>query len=341
MAEGRSGIRKETEGTVPWLSIIMPIYNGAATLGATLTSLEGQSDGVEIIAVDQGSADRSRELLEAAAARLPLRIIDNPEGSGWAENTNLGVGAATAPLLTMLHQDDVWRPGRARCLADMAAEAPDADLWLHAASLIDEKGRRIGRMAPPFGSRARMVDAKEALAALFVQNTVALPAAVIRREKLIETGGLNESLWYTADWDLWLRLARQGLYWDPSEEVGFRVHGNSQTVRGANDLDGFRDQLSAPGLRHQEYLPESVRTKAVRIASASNAVNIALAAALNGRGDHLLRAVWKVLLLGPWLWPDFWHNTQIAARLWPRLKLALAGGFRTAPVRKAQAEADH
>lgn len=315
-------------GATPWLSVVMPIYNGAATLGATLASLKGQTDDIEILAVDQGSTDGSRTLLEDAKSHVPLRIIDNPGGTGWTANTNLGFNLARAPLVTMLHQDDIWHANRTRVLAAMAKAAPDVDLWLHAGALIDEAGRRIGRMAPPFGRRARTVTPSEALPTLFVQNTVALPAAMMRLEKVLATGGLDEKLWYTADWDLWLRLAERGLGWDPAEAAAFRIHDRSLTVTGSNDSERLRAQFAATTDRHRSLLPPETSARTDRLAAASIRVNLALAAGLNGDARPLAGALGTVLALGPALWPAFLSRSQIFQRLLPRLRLAIRGRLR-------------
>ncbi len=307
----------------PWLSVVMPVFNGAATLPAALASLEGQTDGIEIIAVDQASRDESRAILEEAATRLPLRVLDNPQGTGWCRNTNLALSRARAPLVAMLHQDDVWRPGRAALLQRMARDMPDVDLWIHGAHLIDRGGRTVGHMSPPFGAIPRTVPASEALSSLLVQNTVALPATMIRTAAALSGGGLDETLWYTADWDLWLRLARRGVGWHPERAAAFRIHRGSLTLTGSRDAEGFRAQLAEPVARHigQLAAPDAERVR--RLAEASNAVNAALAGAYHAGGRGLLGALSKVLALGPHRWPAFVRATQLPSRVWPRLRLAL------------------
>lgn len=64
--------------TTPWLSVLMPIYKGAATLPRTLASLEGQGLGIEMIAVVQDGTDGSRAMLQAVPG---LRIIDAPDST--------------------------------------------------------------------------------------------------------------------------------------------------------------------------------------------------------------------------------------------------------------------
>ncbi|MDA7963937.1 glycosyltransferase [Ruegeria sp.] len=312
--------------TQPWLSVIMPIFNGQATLETALSSLAGQCEGLEIIAVDQGSTDGSREILEAAQARFPLQIIDNPNGRSWTENTNFGLRQARAPLVTMLHQDDIWLPGRAALLKDMSTRFHEVDIWVHGADLIDSQGKTVGQMCPPFGDTPRVLFPDEALSHLIVQNTVALPAVMFRRDIVLDRGGLDETLWYTADWDLWLRLSRNGLAWNPRHASAFRIHAKSLTMTGSRDLQSFKRQLEIPLDRHLAELPDQLTTRARKRAEAANALNVCLAGLHHRDLRGLGAALRAALLLGPFEWRGFLRSTQIVQRLTPRLKLAMQRG---------------
>ena len=66
---------------------------------------------------------------------------------------------------------------------------------------------------------------------LLIQNFIAIPSPVFRRNAVIDSGGLNEKLWFSADWDLWLRLGALGPVQFIAEELSaFRVHPASQTA---------------------------------------------------------------------------------------------------------------
>lgn len=305
--------------SAPWLSVLMPIHRGAATLPRTLASLNGQGPGIEVIAVVQDGRDGSRAMLEAVPG---LRLIDAPGSTSWMQNTNIALRAAKAPLVTMLHQDDLWRPGHGAALR-AAAQSP-ASLWICGADLIDAEDRTVGRMAPPFGPAPRQIVGAEALRHLLVQNTVALPSAMFSRAAALREGGLDETLWYTADWDLWLRLARSGpVAWDPAARVAFRIHAGSLTLTGSRDGAGFRQQLETPVARHLVALPAPERARIGRLAQSSNALNAALAGAYHGQRGDLARALRGIAALGPRGWHDFLRDTQIVARIWPRLRLTL------------------
>jgi len=303
----------------PWLSVLVPVYNGAETLGRSLRSLQGQCEGVEIVLADQGSSDGSRAVAEAFAEALPLRIIDTSGKTNWMANTNAALRVARAPHATILPQDDLWQPGRAALLRDLLKQYPQAALWCHAASYADAGDRLHGRFAPPFGNRPRLVSGGEALSALIVQNTLAMPAVMFPRAQALAAGGLDETLWYTADWDLWLRLAGAGpLAWSPERGVAFRLHGGAQTITGSRDIEDFRDQMERVRARHA---PASPRLN--RVAEASIAVNVCLAGRYH-KVPGACRGTLPLLAgLGPLgLW-RYLRASRLVARVLPRLRAKL------------------
>lgn len=316
-----------TRADTPWLSVVMPVYNGAATLEASLASLVGQDRGIEVVLVDQGSADDGLLIAERFRSDIDMQIISAPQNKNWMQNTNQGFASARAPMITMLHQDDVWMPGRAEVLREMAERFPDAGLWAHGAFYIDAAGRRIGRINPPFGRHARQVPGPEALLPLLVQNTLALPSVMFRREDALRGGGLDETLWYTADWDFWLRLLQAGpLAWIPEPLVGFRLHGGSLTLTGSRNIDDFRQQLAIPLERHLSGLTTGGNRRVVRLASVSNAINVWLATSYHGQSGGALRLFAQIVALGPLNWRRLLRDTQIIQRVMPRLKLKFGKG---------------
>lgn len=307
----------------------MPVYNGAATLEASLASLVGQGGGIELVLVDQGSADDSLAIAERFRPDIDMQIIRAPDNKNWMQNTNQGFASARAPLITMLHQDDIWMPGRAGLLQRMAERFPDAALWAHGAFYIDAAGHRIGRIGPPFGRRERQLSGPEALVPLLVQNTLALPSVMFRRKDALRGGGLDETLWYTADWDFWLRLMQAGpLAWNPEPLVGYRLHGGALTLTGSRNTDDFRRQLSIPPERHLSSLTPADQRRVARLAAVSNDLNAWLATSYHGRSGGALRLLARIAALGPLNWGRFLRDTQIAQRVMPRLKLKFEKGKR-------------
>ena len=91
------------------LSVVMPVRDGAATIGAALASIAARAEGLaEIVVVDDGSADGSADVARAADARVRVLRL---EGGGIGAARNAGVAAARGPLLAFLDADDEWLAG--------------------------------------------------------------------------------------------------------------------------------------------------------------------------------------------------------------------------------------
>src|SRR5207244_2105039 len=110
-------------------------------------------------------------------------------------------------------------------VAGWIAADPAAAMHLHAAQIVDERGKRLSLWRCPLPAGDRPVPAQQMLTRLLVQNFIAVPTPTIRREAFLQVGGLDETLWYTADWDLYLKLSSAGaVYYHPDLLASFRIH---------------------------------------------------------------------------------------------------------------------
>jgi len=107
----------------PAVSVVMPVYNAEATLEECLTKL-GQStfEDFEVVVVDDGSTDRSPEIL----SRFPVRVVPSPGRVGPAAARNLGAQVATGRILFFIDSDVMVRPDTLRLLAE-GFEQPEVD----------------------------------------------------------------------------------------------------------------------------------------------------------------------------------------------------------------------
>ena len=97
----------------PFLSVIMPCYNGERFIAAALESVRTQyRDGIELLVIDDGSQDRTLEIVRDFAQALPMRIISPGRIGNWVAATNIGLREATGDWACFLHQDDLWLSGR-------------------------------------------------------------------------------------------------------------------------------------------------------------------------------------------------------------------------------------
>ena len=96
----------------PAVSVVTPVWNALATLGATVASVQAQSfPDWEMLLVDDGSTDGSRALAERLAAADPrIRVLAHASNEGAAAARNRGIRAAAGRYIAFLDADDLWRP---------------------------------------------------------------------------------------------------------------------------------------------------------------------------------------------------------------------------------------
>jgi GT2 family glycosyltransferase len=308
----------------PWLSVLMPTYNGAAYLAAALDSIIAQEeDDIEILAIDDGSTDETLPLLRHYAEKLPLCVVARGRVGSWVANTNYGLSLARGEYVCYLHQDDCWLPGRLSALKARVAAHPRVLLFLHASVFIDAMGRSLGTWRCPLARTCRPLPSDVVLERLVIQNFIAIPAPLFHREAALRVGGMDERLWYTADWDLWLKLAATGdTLYDPRPRACFRIHALSQTMRHSSDDAEFRWQHQAVLRRH---LPRWLRGHACLqpllppVAEFSAELNSALARSLHRRMPDWVALLRSGLTLGRAGWHRFLRDSRIVERILPRL----------------------
>lgn len=306
----------------------MPVHDGAAWLPHTLASVAAEDcTGIEFLLLDSSEDTACEAIADEFSHRLALSYTRTPDVKPWTAKTNRAVAQASAPHVAMLHQDDLWLPGRVADMRSAIGAHPDAALLLNPSQFVDRYGKPRGLWHCPLPA-ARPLEAEELAAHMLVQNFVAIPAPVIRREAWLNCGGMDEALWYTADWDLYLKLAREGatVYRD-SVTTAFRIHGSSLTMTGSADRASFAAQLKTVIDRHVDILPFPERVRVHRLALASARINCALAGAASGKAGDLAGALKALLALGPLNAVQYWRDSRIAERVLSRVRARLAGAL--------------
>jgi glycosyltransferase involved in cell wall biosynthesis len=311
----------------PWLSIVMPVHRGEAWVGAALESVAKQADdGIELLFIDSSPDSASAKVARHYSDRLRINIHAQSPILPWQAKTNFGVGIAGADHICWLHQDDLWLPGRADAVRRWIDDAPQAALHLAPSAIIDATGESLGIWRCPFSSEGK-IGRERLFERLLVQNFISAPAPLFRKDAWMRTGGMDEALWYTPDWDIWLKLAQQGAVVHHKQlTTAFRVHGSSQTVTGSRDIGDFEEQLRIVFDRHLPLV--GAKRKAVRRAGlASIRLNCALAEVAQGRWRPLLGALAALAALGPTGFWRYMRDSRIIDRLVPRVRAKLTGSF--------------
>ena len=312
----------------PWLSVIMPSHNGDRWLPEALQSVVDQDDGgIEVVVVDSSDASDSLGIVAGFADRLRLQPYRRTDLASWMEKTNFGVEVAAADWICMLHKDDLWLPGRSAAVRQWIAAHPTGTMHLHPAYIVDAGGKRLGRWRCPLPDGASPVPRQLLLERLLVQNFIAVPTPTLRRDAYLAVGGMDKELWYTADWDLYLKLLAKGeVYYHDAALACYRIHGSSLTSSGSRSLGEFRNQMQIVVNRHIGKLAGR-QQQTRRLAAASIDLNVGLAAASCGGPMPLLKAMARLLTLGPRGMQRYFRDSRIIERLYPRLRARLAGAL--------------
>jgi glycosyltransferase involved in cell wall biosynthesis len=185
----------------PSISVLIPVYNAAATVTDAIDSLVAQTaPAEEIIVCDDGSTDN----LDAALSTFRERIhyLRKPNGGG-ASALNAAVAVATSEFVALLDADDVYLPERIEALRELAALRPDLDV-ISTDAYFEVNGRVTGRF-----NQENPFPTTEQRRAMLRSCYIVTPA--IRRERLLEVGCFDEALATGYDWDCWIRLLNAGM----------------------------------------------------------------------------------------------------------------------------------
>lgn len=207
----------------PSMSVVIPVYQGAATIAETLRSVLAQRRPPdEVIVSDDGSTDALADAL--SPFRDAISVVHN-EHRGVAAARNAGVAAACGEFVLIVDADDVLFDRKIEALCELGRQRPDLDL-LSTDVCFEVDGRHVGRFSEhnPFAVDDQRV-------AILRSCFVGWPA--VRRDALVDCGGFDETLSSSADWECWARVilagARAGLVDEPLSS--YRVHGESLTAK--------------------------------------------------------------------------------------------------------------
>lgn len=232
-----------TTSPPPSVSVVMPAFNHEAFVADAVASvLDGPWHDLELVVVDDGSTDRTAELVASRADDPRLVLLEQPNRGAHAA-LNRGLEHARGEVVLILDSDDLFAPQRiARTVAALAADPGLAMVasWLE---VIDDGGTAVGVKQgwhtlppwPPPTSGPLLSALGEPRLALLETNFVATTSNFALRRSLVTEHGLRFApLRYCHDWDFLLQAAAiGGLELLPEPLVRYRVHAANTIREGA------------------------------------------------------------------------------------------------------------
>ncbi|MBA4423352.1 MAG: glycosyltransferase [Syntrophus sp. (in: bacteria)] len=212
-------------------SIITPNKNSGRFLDETIRSVVSQKESgvdLEYIVIDGGSTDDSLKIIRRYEQDIS-QIISEPD-RGPVSAINKGLRLASGEIVAWLNADDRYHPGALKRVAQLMTTHPGKALCFGACRIIDEEGREIRRGITRFKEAFFPFSSRFTIQCL---NYISQPAMFFRCSALDAAGYLREDMVAAWDYDLTLRLWRQGgavhVPGDPLAD--FRWHPGSISAR--------------------------------------------------------------------------------------------------------------
>ncbi len=203
------------------ISIITPTYNREAFLPAAIESVLAQSyKEFELIIVDDGSTDNSRELINAYADKDPRVKYLYQENQRQSVARNYALSIAKGDFICFLDSDNYWPHDKLEKSLKAFEQHPEADIVYGDCITIDEQGNELHRnnMRRYSGSIAAL---------LLKDNFVSMNTTMTRRKCFNEMGGMSGKRRVADDYDLWLKFsARYRFQYIPEFLAYYRVMEN-------------------------------------------------------------------------------------------------------------------
>ncbi|MEW1959066.1 glycosyltransferase [Kineococcus sp. NPDC059986] len=295
----------------PRASIVIACHNlDGYTHEVVRSSLEQTFDDFEVVVVDDGSTDRTAELLETYASNPKVRVVTQPNVGGTGRMDlvqNRLIRESRGELIAWIGGDDVNAPRRLEVQVQAFDDDPGLDVCHGAAYFIDEQSHLTGRgFRPPFP-----YDDMSMLRQIIHTNLVGAPSVMVRRSAMEQHGLFEQGL--ASDYHFWLKTAGILRYrYLPQVLVHYRRHAASLSTSTAGAERTIRDSMRLRSLvlasrPLEDFFPE-LRHAPGR--AAETEASVALGNALLQIDAHLALQAYEVALgHGS---ADAFHNAAIA-----------------------------
>jgi glycosyltransferase involved in cell wall biosynthesis len=260
----------------PTISVVVPAYNEERFVAEALDAVLAQTDPpLELIVVDDGSTDATVEVVRRYGDRV--RLIQQ-ENRGCPGAFDTGFREAAGDFVALCPADDIWEPRKLEWQRETLAHHPEVDVAFGAAQRF---GLASGDHLRP--AESGTLESERFARAMYPENLIADPSAVVRRRLYLELGGYEPLV--GEDYEFWMRALAAGatFHFDPRLVVRLREHGGNLSYRAL-------DILETKHLFHERYAELAADPEMVRRTLAHDLLMIGYCRAALGRSGDARRS---------------------------------------------------
>ncbi len=211
--------------SLPRVSIITPSYNQGDFIEETILSVLSQSySNIEYILVDGGSTDHTMEVVNRY--RDKINIVIHEKDKGQSDAINKGFKLATGQLAGWINSDDILYPGCVQEIVKLYLQNKEAAIFYGSClNFINEKGDTYAQKNIIIDSLADLLNS---------DYRIIQQGSFYNLEYLKQVNYVDESIHYSMDLDLWLKLLKLGpvVHFDAHPLGAFRIWENTKTSTG-------------------------------------------------------------------------------------------------------------
>ncbi|HEY9675148.1 MAG TPA: glycosyltransferase family A protein [Waterburya sp.] len=217
---------------MPKISVVIPAYNAERTIKETIESVQKQTfSDFELIIINDGSTDRTLEILQSIEDSR-LKILSYLNG-GLSVARNRGISQATGEFIAFLDADDFWKSDKLERQLAVLEQHPDAGVAYSWTYFMNEREKCLF-----LGSRLSYEG--NVYADLLLKNFLANGSnPLIRRQAIESVGEFDPTLSHFADWDYWLRLARN---WPFVVVSDYQIFYRQSSSTMSSKVEGIKEE---------------------------------------------------------------------------------------------------
>lgn len=221
------------------VSVCIPVYNGADYIKETIERVLAQDyDNMEIIISDNASTDDTVKVIEEIKDDR-IKLYRNESNLGMIPNWNKLISLATGEYFIIICADDYIFPGAIKAKAEILDNNPDVSIVFSSSYVMNSKGKKLLYRRPY--KKSQKLEGSAVQKELFIKRNFFAepPNNMMRKSAMSQIGEYDLNLWYTVDWDYYIRLLGTGnAYYIDYPYEGFRISGSSTS--GSNLFGGER-----------------------------------------------------------------------------------------------------